>query len=1210
MNRHHLLLLLLILIGPIPDLFGQNSNTSSNELSNLENIQLGITQEIFRTHPNQYFVKLCHGVSPQETQNLLAELNSVELWRNDELGLRLWAVKNLPYICSDGKVTDINKHLARSKKKTTIDEVTLDMTFGLETTAQEQSLSFYDANALQGELGQNPVKIAILDSGVSDPALGNYFGNITYTGYDYVDDDFTPEDQNGHGTHIFGVIYDILSYYGTPENVSFDIRRTHDANGLGNISDLVFATIDAADAGANIINMSFSYYDILDQEELNPMQLAIEYAEKKGALVVASAGNKNNNNDVLEAVPIPASLPNDNIIAVGSNDSYNLPSNFSNYGENSVDVSVIGESVPGPSLLGQEQYFSGTSFSTAIVSALSAILGSRQEEFNGCEIKCRLINTSNEVQGLSGLNQAGGVVDFQKALEENPEICGEICANPNNSTTDDCGANCPPETAVVNLCVPGKTTVYDQLFVYDAEGDPISFTTNAVYGPFKGKVEIKSDGSFTYTSISGEPDLFVYQVCDGVEDDCSDGCNQGIVYINTTNCTPPSKLGGYLDEEIEDCFLATAQPPRLLTFQYTGEACSASNHSQAADKVDCEGDPELAPFVFITAKGEDTYLENFRVALNETFSIDASFLGEKQLDATIEVMIKDEEGEELQEIEFRSTGEPLGIQDQFGSLKLVGYLAENGRSCGDPEILPLNTCKYGDNPAIITLRYTGENCDASYSEQDDGEHGCFGTPPAGNLVYIIGSEKPSAGGEIWFEGLVNIDGLFTVNAFEKGASILGETIHITVFDLNGGNPVQFIKFSSSCEEPLRIGDQFGSARIEGIHFENGETFGQVDIRINACQATQGNPRILSFQYTGDHCEYISHSQDVKKVSCDGDLESEPIVYVTAQADKEGAKVYFQDLEVPLNGIFDVDATAIDRDYLDETLFILLKDQDGNLLQEITFATDCSEPLKVGDQYGGLLLRGYLSENGELLGNAPISQECNPAANCETTAKRTTIGLVYTGKETTRVFAFGRSRGIFYLGGYKDVGPGDFIAFSSLRRNRTYLGHLFLVWGRNRRALIPGSVNKDILGNTYGDFKVVHQVDANGNDCQINYSSCVEVNRNCMEEASKTMAIASLDAPIQLELDYTVEDLENNKPIKVFPNPASERIFVDLRDHSGQTAELLIFDALSRVVRQLRIKQLGDQAFEIELDDLEAGVYNLAIHLDTGDLIMKKFVVTQ
>ena len=501
--------------------------------------------ESLEMHPNQYFVKLCHGTSHKEAQELMAELNSVELWKNDKIGLRLWAVKEFPYSCSQGKITDLNEHLGNAKKKTGLDDVTLDMIFELEVAdiSDVDENSYFDNLNLRGELGSSRLKISILDSGISDKAIAknpNLSGPVSYTGYDYVDNDTDPNDLHGHGTYIAGLIYGIISEVGSPFNISFDIRKTHNELGLGNISDLISATIDAVDAGADIINMSFSYYEMLDEGGLNPLQLAIDYAEQNGVLVVVSAGNRFNDNDNSDLVPIPATFSNDNIISVASNSPDEMLSVFSNFGSSSVDVSILGEDIPGPDLFGMQQYASGTSFSAAIVSALSVIVGSRQDQFNGCEIKCAFINTSKKIPGLQGFNQSGGVIDFKRALKEPANNCQEICKNVVPEDELDCGANCPPETEDMNLCVEAGTKISDKLLVYDAEGDPIKFSIEPVYGPFNGRVRINSDGTFTYGSYDGEPDMFVYQVCDGNQTACSDGCNQGVVYINNVGCVPPS----------------------------------------------------------------------------------------------------------------------------------------------------------------------------------------------------------------------------------------------------------------------------------------------------------------------------------------------------------------------------------------------------------------------------------------------------------------------------------------------------------------------------------------------------------------------------------------------------------------------------------------------------------------------------------------------
>ena len=83
MKKRYILWLVISHLWTYAGLFSQNS--------------VGVSSGSFQTHPNQYFVKLCHGVSNQEVKSLMAELNSVELWKNDRIGLRLWAVKKFPY---------------------------------------------------------------------------------------------------------------------------------------------------------------------------------------------------------------------------------------------------------------------------------------------------------------------------------------------------------------------------------------------------------------------------------------------------------------------------------------------------------------------------------------------------------------------------------------------------------------------------------------------------------------------------------------------------------------------------------------------------------------------------------------------------------------------------------------------------------------------------------------------------------------------------------------------------------------------------------------------------------------------------------------------------------------------------------------------------------------------------------------------------------
>ncbi|MEL7120874.1 MAG: hypothetical protein AAFO07_15585, partial [Bacteroidota bacterium] len=104
MNKQNLFLIVLAIFVNIAHVRGQVYINDSDVNKGVQSSDTKNSQELFVSHPNQYFVKLCHGVSQQETQALLAELNSVELWKNDEIGLRVWAVKSFPYTCDEGEI--------------------------------------------------------------------------------------------------------------------------------------------------------------------------------------------------------------------------------------------------------------------------------------------------------------------------------------------------------------------------------------------------------------------------------------------------------------------------------------------------------------------------------------------------------------------------------------------------------------------------------------------------------------------------------------------------------------------------------------------------------------------------------------------------------------------------------------------------------------------------------------------------------------------------------------------------------------------------------------------------------------------------------------------------------------------------------------------------------------------------------------------------
>jgi len=131
------------------------------------------------------------------------------------------------------------------------------------------------------------------------------------------------------------------------------------------------------------------------------------------------------------------------------------------------------------------------------------------------------------------------------------------------------------------------------------------------------------------------------------------------------------------------------------------------------------------------------------------------------------------------------------------------------------------------------------------------------------------------------------------------------------------------------------------------------------------------PQVLTMLYTGDNVQ--NHNQDPRKVKVEGDPGFAPVVHIIA-ADKKlrdlhRAKIFFEG-DVPLGGIFGIDATAAGEGKLRADTYVHIFDPAGELLQTIKFHTSCSQPLALGDEFGGVQVVGFIGEHGATAGLLP------------------------------------------------------------------------------------------------------------------------------------------------------------------------------------------------------------------------------------------------
>lgn len=287
---------------------------------------------------------------------------------------------------------------------------------------------------------QKQVIIAILDSGIDDThedlqanrwqnsAEANGLPNIDDDGNGYIDDiygwDFTDapnipgfgdskdrdnnlKDESSHGTNIAGIIAatanNNLGVVGVaPDAQIMPIRASASLLAGGSFlqeDDLAAGILYAVENGAHIINMSWG-----GPESALVIRDALQYAASNGLVLVAAAGNSGE-----PGLSYPAA--NNNTIAVGATDRSNNLTNFSSTGT-AIDVVAPGLSILTTQLGNTYTVRSGTSMSAPQVSALAALLLSRNPDLTPKQIRSLLISTAKDL-GSPGYdnNYGAGLID-------------------------------------------------------------------------------------------------------------------------------------------------------------------------------------------------------------------------------------------------------------------------------------------------------------------------------------------------------------------------------------------------------------------------------------------------------------------------------------------------------------------------------------------------------------------------------------------------------------------------------------------------------------------------------------------------------------------------------------------------------------------------------------------------------------------------------
>jgi subtilisin family serine protease len=234
----------------------------------------------------------------------------------------------------------------------------------VEGVAGAAGVDIHAPQAWDRTTGSSAVKVAVVDSGINfdQPDLapniwhnpgesgngresngidddGNGFVD-DWRGWDFVQRDNDPSDNQAHGTHVAGTIAargdNGIGVAGVAWRASIIPVRVLDNTNEGYCSEIAAGMAYAVKAGARIVNVSLGFYGACQAE-----QDVIDAAPS--TLFVAAAMNDSDDDDVSPVYP--CSYPEPNVVCVAATDSHDQLASFSNYGARNVDLAAPGVSI-------------------------------------------------------------------------------------------------------------------------------------------------------------------------------------------------------------------------------------------------------------------------------------------------------------------------------------------------------------------------------------------------------------------------------------------------------------------------------------------------------------------------------------------------------------------------------------------------------------------------------------------------------------------------------------------------------------------------------------------------------------------------------------------------------------------------------------------------------------------------------------------------
>lgn len=284
--------------------------------------------------------------------------------------------------------------------------------------------------------GSAEVVVAVLDTGV-DYAHKDLVANMwmrpdfvpEYTdgeigsvndsrGFDATSNAGDPMDDNGHGTHVAGIIGaegdNNEGIAGINWNVQIMPLKFLGRGGFGSTKNAIEAINYAIDRKKNGVNVRVINASWGSTQRSKALEDAIRAAGDAGILFVAAAGNSSTDNDKRGHYPSNYDLPN--VLSVAALDRNDLLATFSNYGAKTVHVAAPGREILSTWLNDEYREASGTSMAAPQVAGIAALILASEPKLSMAKLRERILKSVDPIDTLFGKVVVGGRLNAAKAL--------------------------------------------------------------------------------------------------------------------------------------------------------------------------------------------------------------------------------------------------------------------------------------------------------------------------------------------------------------------------------------------------------------------------------------------------------------------------------------------------------------------------------------------------------------------------------------------------------------------------------------------------------------------------------------------------------------------------------------------------------------------------------------------------------------------------